>query len=89
MAVGKSVRHLSDVARGQLLLESPLWLLLQALVQFSLGSELQDQIDPTLVVEIAEQTQDVWMPQMGLNLNFSPKMLYENHFILNNNIHLS
>ena len=74
MAVGESVSHLVDVPRRQLLVESSFWLLLQALVEFSLGSKLQYEIDSTLVIEISKQSEDVGVSQMGLDLYFSPEI---------------
>ena len=74
VAVGESVRHLVDVPRRQLLIEPSFGLLLQALVEFSLGSKLQYEIDPTLVIEISKQSEDVWVPEMGLDLYFSPEI---------------
>jgi len=75
VTVGESIRHLADVTSGQWLLKPPLGLLLQALVEFSLGSELQDEVDPTLVVEISKETEDIWVSEMGLNFNFSPQLV--------------
>ena len=74
MAVRESVSHLVDVPRRQLLVESSFGLLLQALVEFSLGSKLQYEIDSTLVIEISKQSEDVWVSQMGLDLYFSPEI---------------
>ena len=74
MAVGESVSHLVDVPRRQLLVESSFGLLLQALVEFSLGSKLQYEINSTLVIEISKQSEDVRMSQMGLDLYFSPEI---------------
>ena len=76
VAVGEGVSHLVDVPRRQLLVESSFRLLLQTLVEFSLGSKLEDEINTTLVIEISKQSEDVWVSQMGLDLYFSPEIIY-------------
>ena len=74
VAVGESVGHLVDVLGRDALLEPTLGLLLKVLVELSLGSKLEYEIDSTLVIEISKQSQDVWMSQMGLDLYFSPEI---------------
>ena len=76
MTVGESICHLADVTSGQWLLKPPLGLLLQALVEFSLGSKLQYEINSTLVIEISKQSKNVGVSQMGLDLYFSPEIFH-------------
>ena len=73
VAVREGVGHLVDVLGRDALLESPLGLLLQVLVKLALRRELEDEVDSALVVEISEETENVRVPEMGLDLYFSPE----------------
>ena len=72
VAVGEGVGHLVDVLGRDALLEPTLGLLLQVLVKLALGRELEDEVDTALVVEISEETENVRVPEVGLDLYFSP-----------------
>ena len=72
VAVGEGVGHLVDVLGRDALLEPALGLLLQVLVKLALGRELEDEVDPALVIEVAEQAEDVGVAEVGLDLDFSP-----------------
>ena len=72
VAVGKRIGHLVDVFSRDALLEPSLGLLLEALVELPLGRELEDEVDPALVIEVAEQAEDVGVAEVGLDLDFSP-----------------
>ena len=71
--VAQGARHLGDVLRGLPLGEAVL--AAQVLIQLTLGGELEDQEDPLAVVEVAEQLQDVGVPQVALDLDLAPHLL--------------
>lgn len=60
VAVGQGLSHVQHVPGPFGLAESAL---LQSLVQLSPRGELKDEVDPLLVVEVAEQSQDIPMPK--------------------------
>ena len=77
MAVRQGVCHLIDVLGRLPLVESAMGLLLQALVKLPLRSKLQNQVDSALVVKVTKQSEDVRVPQVGLDLYF-PSDKYSN-----------
>ena len=60
VAVIKRLRHVQHVARPGLLAEAPL---AQLLVQLTPRGELQDEVDSPVVVKVAEQSQDIPVPE--------------------------
>ena len=67
--VCKSVCYLS----GLFVTEATLFL--EHLVEFTLWSELENQIDPSLVVEVAEESENVRMLEMRLYLDLSTQLM--------------
>mmetsp|Transcript_13393 Transcript_13393/g.56646 ORF Transcript_13393/g.56646 Transcript_13393/m.56646 type:complete len:214 (+) Transcript_13393:624-1265(+) len=62
-----------DVGGGAPLAE-PLRLL-ELLVQLSAGGVLEDQVHAVLIVEISVEPQDVWMPEVGLDLDLASQLV--------------
>ncbi len=72
MAVVQRVRELRHIFRRTPLVEPTPTAVVQLMEQFATARVLQDEVDAGVVVEVAEQTQDVGMPQMALYLDFAP-----------------
>ena len=70
--------HLSDILGG-----SPLWKAIRfskVLVKLPFPSELEDEEDSLAVVEVTIESENVWVPQITVNLNLSPHLFL--HFSL-------
>ena len=77
MAVDERLRHLLDVLPRLCLREPPVGLILQDLVHLPAGGELQDEVDPGLVVEVAEHPEDVGVPQVALDLDLAAELVLD------------
>ena len=62
------------------LLKPPVRQLVHQLVKLASPREFQHQEDPPLIMEVAMQPQDVRMPQIHLNLDLAPQLLF--HLVL-------
>ena len=67
----ESGEHLLYVVCSFGLVESPVGCLQQLLIYFSPSGKLQNEVNATLVPEEAVESTDVWMPEMGLDFNFT------------------
>ena len=65
--------YLLNVRGGSLLTEA--MALGQFLVQLATGRILENEVDARLVVEVAEQAQDVGVAQVRLDLNLAPELM--------------
>ena len=62
VAVGQGLGHLSDVLAGGRFIKLSSRPLLESLVHFSSRGELQHEVDPRLVPEVSEQSENVVVP---------------------------
>jgi hypothetical protein len=67
--------HLSDVLRSLPFWETPFFA--QMLVQLTLTSEFEDEEHSLAVVEVAEESENIRVSQIGLDLDFSPDLLLD------------
>jgi len=72
MQVGDSLNHLVDVLGCPLLLKARL--LLQDLVELTLGGVVQDDVDLLLVVEEAVHLQDVSVAEVAVDLDLTTQL---------------
>ena len=73
VAVLQRGRQRGDVRCRAALVEASL--ALQFLVQLTLTRELQNEVDARCVVEVAEEAEDVGVPQVTLDLNLAPQLV--------------
>ena len=73
VTVSECVGHLVDVLGRDALLKPSLRLFLQVFVKLPLRRILEDEVDTALVIEISEETENVRVAEVGLDLDFSPE----------------
>ena len=73
VAIHQSMRQLLNIKCGPVFRETNR--LLQITVQFSFCSEFKNQINSSSIVKITVESENVWMPEMTLNLNLAPQLV--------------
>jgi len=81
VAVSQGVRHLADVFGRRGVVEAAVGLFLHRLVHLAARRELEDEVDARLVVEVAEQAEDVGVAEMRLDLDLSPQLMLHLGFL--------
>lgn len=76
MAVLQGIGQLGHIFARSGLVESSAGLLLKVFVHFPSWRKLQDQIDLVIVPEVAEHSQNVWVSQVCLDLDFSAELMF-------------
>lgn len=74
MAIVQGMCEGGDVACGARLVEFGT---VELLVQFSSCGEFEDEKDPSLVVEVSEESQNVGMSEMGLDFNLASELMLD------------
>ena len=77
MAILEGIGQLSDVSGASHFVKAAVGTFLQYLVHLSPGRVLQDQVDPGLVVKVAEHTQNIFVSQMTLDLNLATQLVLD------------
>lgn len=78
VAVFERLGEVSNVLSSLLFLE--LALLLEILVQFSLGSILENEVYSLGVIKVPVEAENIFMAEMRLNLNLSTQLVFDSVF---------